>query len=75
MFRMPKQNGIEKKKNYKLIDIMGYMLAKSTLLDFLLDSALTAIMYILNQVTSKSKPKTHYELPYKKKHSLRQFNV
>ena len=51
------------------------MLANSSLLKFLWGEALKTAAYILNQVPSKSVPKTPYELWSQKKPSFRHFHV
>ena len=51
------------------------MLVNSSLLEFLWGEALKLVAYILNQMPSKSVPKTPYELWSKKKPSLRHFHV
>ena len=51
------------------------MLINSPLPEFLWGEALKTAAYILNQVPSKSIPKTPYELWSQKKPSLRYFHV
>ena len=51
------------------------MLINSSLLEFLWGEALKTAAYILNQVPSKSDPKTPYELWSQKKPSLCHFHV
>ena len=51
------------------------MLVNSSLPEFLWSEALKTAAYILNQVLSKSVPKTSYELLSQKKPSLRHFHV
>ena len=51
------------------------MIVNSSLLKFLWGEALKNAAYILNQVPSKSVPKTSYELGSQKKPSLRHFHV
>ena len=51
------------------------MLINSQLLEILWGEALKTAAYILNQVPSKSIPKTPYELRSQKKPSLRHFHV
>ena len=58
----PQQNGIVERRNHTLLDMMRCMLVNSSLLEFLWGEALKTITYILNQVPSKSVPKTLYEL-------------
>ena len=51
------------------------MFVNSSLPEFLWGEALKTTAYILNQVLSKSVPKTPYELWSQKKPSLRHFHV
>ena len=51
------------------------MLVNSSLPEFLLGEALKTSTYILNQMPSKSIPKTPYELCSQKKPSLLHFHV
>ena len=62
MLGTPQQNEIAKMRNHSLLDMVQCMLVKSSLLEFLWGEALKTITYILNQVPSKSIPKTPYEL-------------
>ena len=71
----PQQNGVAKRRNRTLLDMVRCMLAHSLLPDFLWGDALRTAVYILNQVPSKSVPKTPYELIYGKKPSLRHFRI
>ena len=54
----PQQNGITKKRNHMFLD----MLVNSSLPEFLWGEVLKTKTYILNQMPSKSIPKTPYEL-------------
>ena len=56
------QNEIEERRNCKLLDIMQCMIVNSSLPEFLWGEALKTAIYILNKVSSKSVPKTPYEL-------------
>ena len=58
----PEQNGIAERRNRTLLDMVRCMLSNSTLPDFLWGEALRTAAYILNQVPSKSVPKTPYKL-------------
>ena len=62
MSSTPQQNGIVERRNRTLLDMVQCMLVNSSLPDFLWGEALKTEAYILNQVTSKSVPKTPYEL-------------
>ena len=62
MIETPKYNGITKRRNCTLLDMVRCMLIHSSLLEFLWGEALMTTAYILNQVPSKSIPKTPYEL-------------
>jgi hypothetical protein len=56
------QNGVAKRRNHTLIDMVRSMLSYSTLPIGLWIEALKIIIYILNRVLSKSVSKTSYEL-------------
>ncbi|KAH9678145.1 Integrase catalytic domain-containing protein [Citrus sinensis] len=71
----PEQNGITERRNRTLLDMVRYMLSNSTLPDFLWGEALKTAAYILNQVPSKSAPKTPHELWLGKRPNLRHFHV
>ena len=58
----PQQNGIAERRNRTLLGMVICMLISSSLPEFLWDEALKSVAYILNQVPSKSFPKTPYEL-------------
>ena len=62
MFGTPQQNGIAERRNRMLLDMVQGMLVNPSLLEFLWGEALKTAAYILNQVPSKSVPKTPYEL-------------
>ena len=57
------------------MDIVRFMLAHSSLVEFLCGDALKKIVYILNQVINKLVSRTHYELMYRKKSNLGHFYV
>ena len=71
----PQQNGIAKRRKHKLLDMVRCVLVNFSLPEFLWDEALKTTAYILNQVPSKSIPKTPYEPWSQKKPSLRYFHV
>ena len=71
----PEQNGIAERRNRTLMDMVRCMLAHSSLPDFLWGDALRTAAYILNQVPSKSVPKTPYELLNGKRPTLKHFHV
>ncbi|KAH9669477.1 Integrase catalytic domain-containing protein [Citrus sinensis] len=71
----PEQNRIAERRNRTLLDMVRCILSNSTLPDFLWGEALRIAAYILNQVPSKSMPKTLYELWSGKRPSLRHFHV
>ena len=60
MFGIPKQNGVVKQRNYSLIDIVRSMMSNSTLPEFW-GETLKTVVHILNHVSTKVVPKTHYE--------------
>ncbi|RVW41067.1 Retrovirus-related Pol polyprotein from transposon TNT 1-94 [Vitis vinifera] len=71
----PQQNGVAEKRNRTLLDMVRCMLSNSSLPEFLWGEALRTVAYILNQVPSKSMPKTPYELWSGKKPNLHHFHV
>ncbi|KAL6351417.1 hypothetical protein AAG906_035209 [Vitis piasezkii] len=75
MLDTPQQNGVAERRNHTLLDMVRYMLSNSFLPEFLWGEALRTATYILNQVPSKSVPKTPYELWSRKKPSLHHFHV
>ena len=58
----PQQNEIAKRRNRTLLDMVRCMLVNFSLPEFLWGEALKTTASILNQVPSKSVPKTPYEL-------------
>ena len=62
MLDTPQQNGVAERRNHTLLDMVRCMLSNSFLPEFLWGKALRTATYILNQVPSKSVPKTPYEL-------------
>ena len=75
MLDTPQQNGIAKRRNPTLLDMVRCMFVSSSLPEFFWGKALKTSAYILNQVPSKYVPKTPYELWSQKKPSLRHFHV
>ena len=71
----PQQNGVAERRNRTLLDMVRCMLSHSSLPDFLWGDAIKTAVYILNQVPSKSVPKTPYELMTGKKPTLKHFHV
>ena len=69
----PQQNGITERRNHTFPYMMRCMLVNAS--KFLWGEALKTTTYILNQVPSKSVPKTPYKLWSQKKPSLRYFHV
>jgi transposase InsO family protein len=70
----PQQNEIAERRNHTLLDMVRCMLIHSSLPEFLWGEGLRTAAYILNQVPSKSVPKTPYELWSGKKSILRYFS-
>ena len=75
MLGTSKQNGIAERRNHMLLDMVQRMLVNSSLPEIFWGEALKTATYILNQVSSKSVPKTPYESWSQKKPSLRHFHV
>ncbi|RVX10368.1 Retrovirus-related Pol polyprotein from transposon TNT 1-94 [Vitis vinifera] len=71
----PQQNGVAEMSNCTLLDMVRCMLSNYSLPEFLWGEALRITTYILNQVPSKSMPKTPSELWSGKKPSLPHFHV
>ena len=71
----PQHDGIAERRNRILLDMVRCMLVNSSLPEFLWGEALKIEAYILNQVSSKSFPKTPYDLWSHKRPSLRHFHV
>jgi transposase InsO family protein len=69
------QNGVAKRRNRTLMDMVRSMLSYSDLPVKLWIEALKTAVHILNQVPSKSMPKTPYELWTGRKPSLRHLRV
>ena len=62
MLGTPEQNGVVKRRNCTLIDMVRSMMSNSTLLEFLWGETLKTVVHILNRVPSKVVPNTPYEL-------------
>ena len=75
MHGSPDQNGVAKRKNRTLLDMVRSMLNNSKLPRFLWIEALKKAVYILNQVLTKAIPKTPFELWKGWKPSLRHMRV
>ncbi|KAD3337387.1 hypothetical protein E3N88_32907 [Mikania micrantha] len=71
----PQQNGVAERRNRTLMNMVRSMLANSDLPSFLWTEALKTTVHILNRVSSKSVPKTPYELWTGRKPSLRYMKV
>ncbi|KAL6340525.1 hypothetical protein AAG906_010433 [Vitis piasezkii] len=61
MPRTPEQNGVAKRQNRTLIDMVRSMMSNSTLPKFLWGEALKTVVHILNRVPSKVLPNTPYD--------------
>ena len=62
MHGTPQHNGIADRRNRTLLDMVQCILVNSSLPEFLWGETLKTSAYILNQMPSKSVPKTPYEL-------------
>ena len=71
----PQQNSIAKRRNHTLLHIMRFILANSSLPDYLWGEALRMMTYILNQVPTKYVPKTPFDLWSRRKPNLHHFRV
>ena len=58
----PQQNGVAKRRNRTLMDMVRSMLGNSQLPLFLWSEALKIVVYVLNRVTSRVVPMTPFEL-------------
>ena len=58
----PDQNGVVKRRNITLLDMVQSMLNSSKLPKFLWPEALKMTVYILHRVPTKVVPKTPFEL-------------
>ena len=68
------QNGVAKRRNGTLKDMMS-MMSRSNLPEYLWGEAIKTANYILNRVPSKSVLKTPFELWTSRKPSLNHFRV
>ena len=71
----PQQNGVAKRRNRTLLDMMRSMLSYSSLPTSFWGYALRTVVYILNVVPSKSIPRTPLELWNDRKPSLKHFRI
>ncbi|KAI9162085.1 hypothetical protein LWI28_023693 [Acer negundo] len=71
----PQPNGVSKRRNITLLDMVRSMLSYSTLLKSFWGYALQTAMYILNDVPSKSVPQTPHELWTGRKPSLQHLKI
>ena len=71
----PDQNGVAKRRNRTLVDMVWNMLRNSNLPKFLWIDALKTAVYILNRVPTKAVPKTPFELWKNWKPSLQYMRV
>ena len=71
----PQQNGIAKRRNRTLLDMVRSMLSYSTLPISFWGYALNTVMYLLNSVLLKSVPKTPIELWNGRKPSMRHLHI
>ena len=71
----PQQNGVAKRKNRTLMDMVRSMMNNSSVPVLLWMYALRTAIYLLNRIPSKAVPKTPYELWTGRKPSLRHLHV
>jgi len=71
----PSMDGVAKRQNQTLKDMVRSMIYHSTLLESLWGEALKTAAYILNRVPTKATTKTPYELWIGRKLSLKHFHV
>ena len=71
----PSMNGVVKRRNRTLKDMVRSMIAHSSLAESLWGEALKTTVYILNRVPSKAVAKTPYELCTGKKPSIRDLHI
>jgi transposase InsO family protein len=69
------QSGVTERWNHTLMDMVCSMLSNSTLPLSLWMEALKTVAHIINRVTSKSIPKTPYELWIDRKSSINYFHI
>ena len=75
MLGTPRQNGITKRQNHTLKDMIRSMIAHTTLLKSLWSENLKTVVYLLNRVPKKTVTKTPYELWTEKSPSIRHLQV
>ena len=71
----PQQNGVSKRLNRTLMDMIRSMLINSNLLVSLWMYILKTATYLLNRIPSKEIPKTHFELWTNRTPSIRHLHV
>ena len=71
----PQQNGVAKRRNRTLLDMVRSMMSYSTLPTTLWGYALLTACYLLNNVPSKSIPKTPHELWTYKRTTLNHIRI
>ena len=71
----PQQNGVAKRRNMTLLDMVRSMMSCSILPISFWGYALNTAMYLLNLVPSKSVPKTPVELWNRRKPSMRHLHI
>ena len=71
----PQQNGVAKRRNKTLLDMMRSMLSNSSLPKLFLGYALQTIVYLISMFPSKSLPKTPFKLWTCHKPSLRHIRI
>lgn len=71
----PEQNGVAKRRNRTLKDMMTSLISRCSLPEFMWGDALKISLYILNKVPSNLVPKTPFELWTSRKHSLNHLRV
>ena len=71
----PQHNGVVKKRNHTLMDMVRSMLSNSPLPISLWMEALKTAVYLLNRIPTKAVPKTPLELWIGRKPSLRHLHV
>ena len=71
----PNMNGVAKRRNQTLKDMVRSMISHSTLPESLWGEALKTAIYILNRVPNKAVNKTPYELWTNKRPSLKHLHI
>ena len=75
MPRSPEQNGVAKRRNRTLMEMVRSMISMTNLPSFLWGEALKTALYILNRVPTKAVPLTPFELWTGRKPSLNHLKV